>query len=112
MGTIFYSKRNGVNYMDKELHIWLIAKFPIETLHDYTSVNNAILGGMEVLHTTNTHFCNTKYIVDLNYRIFAHMKNECVEIKLGSNNKNTSREIKIGHNLEKLLLSNEFGLII
>ena len=34
---------------------------------------------------------------------------EEVEIKLGTSNKNTDRSIKVEHNLEKLLLSNEFG---
>jgi hypothetical protein len=63
----------------------------------------------EMIHTTQPHVCSTKWLVK-GYRIFVHMLDgKVVEIKLGCENKNTDREIRISHNLEKLLLANVFG---
>lgn len=100
--------------MDKELHIWLNNGFPEETLHDYESVYTALdVKYQKIVHTTNTHFCQTNYIVG-GYRLFVHLNNdehECIEITFGTNNKYSNKDIRVAHNLEKLLLAGEFGCV-
>ena len=93
----------------KELHIYMTYDYPEETLCDlHTTLYSLIKKGMYI-HTTQTSVCSTERFRE-GYKIFVHMLDgDCVEIKLGSENKNSSREIKMYHNLEKLLLANEFG---
>jgi hypothetical protein len=96
--------------MQKELHIWLCDydkfTFPYVRLE---STLRALHEQDEIVHTTQPHVCSTTWLVK-GYRIFTHMLDgEVVEIVLGDKNKYTNRNIGIRHNLEKLLLANEFG---
>lgn len=99
--------------MDKELHIWMG-----EDYLENVDFNNLCLTfeGTELalnnmndrVDTVQPHFCSTTYLTK-GYRIFVHMLDaEVVEMKLGYIN-NCSKEIRIAHNLEKMLLSNCFG---
>ena len=64
---------------------------------------------LERVNTVQPLFCCTIWFLK-GYRLFVHMLDrKTVEIKLGKMNE-TSREIRVYHNLEKMLLSNEFGL--
>jgi hypothetical protein len=92
----------------KELHIWLCdyPKF-ISPYVRLESTEFALDQDDEIVHTTQPHVCSTTWLVK-GYRIFAHMLDgEVIEIKLGEC---CGREIRISHNLEKMLLANVFGL--
>lgn len=55
-----------------------------------------------IIHTTQPHFCQFRY-----GRIFVHYNGTVHEIAKGKC-EGTNREIKEGHNIEKMLLSGEF----
>jgi len=94
--------------MEKELHIWMEQNNENNLLTNFQETQKALIDSVDLIHTTQPHFCNTKWITK--YKIFVHMlDNECVEILLGTKNKYTNRNIRLSHNLEKLLLANEFG---
>ena len=95
----------------KELHIWMGANYPNrnDLFITLESTETALYNNCYRIDTTQPHFCSTTWLVK-GWKIFVHMiDDEVVEIVLGIGNKNTSREIRISHNIEKLLLANEFG---
>ena len=60
-----------------------------------------------IIHATVYHYCTT-LLFEWGYRIFIHpYKGETFELTLGAC-ANTDREIRIGHNLEKMLFSGVF----
>ena len=100
--------------MDKELHIWMGENYSGEVSLDdlYLTIEAteyALNKGVEDrIDTVQPHFCNTTYLVK-GYRIFVHMlDDEVVEMKLEYIN-NCAKEIRVAHNLEKMLLCNCFG---
>lgn len=100
---------------NKEIHILLTQQQIDQFENNFDNVQCTIfntekwLDTFNKVYTTQTHFCSTTWLVK-GYRIFAHMlDDEVVEIKLGKN-ECTDREIRVSHNLEKMLLANEFGL--
>lgn len=95
--------------MDKEMHIYMNDNYDeSKILCSFETVFIAIDCNVQIIHTTNTYFCNADTL-ERGYKIFAHMLDgKVVEIKLGENT-STDRIIKSTHNLEKLLLANEFG---
>lgn len=66
----------------------------------------------EVIRTDQSTFFSTETIAK-GYRLFAHFadKGGSVEVRIGAVNPSTDREIRQGHNLEKLLLGGEFGAL-
>jgi len=103
--------------MNKEIHIWMSESYDYHKYHVLTYYYSTFVKLIDLedsqenfrIDTTQTFVCSTKNLVN-GIKIFVHMLDgEEVEIKLGTSNKNTDRSIKVEHNLEKLLLSNEFG---
>lgn len=76
--------------------------------YGYTETKDAIENDEEIIHTLQMCCLNTS-LFKLGYRIFIHdNNNEYYEIKLGSDNKRTNREIRMEHNLFKLWINGEF----
>lgn len=62
----------------------------------------------KVIHTTQMGFLDT-WLFELGYRIFVHDGiDSSYEIKLGTDNERTEREIKLAHNLFKMWSNGEF----
>lgn len=60
-----------------------------------------------IIHATVYRYCTTR-LFELGYRIFIHpYKGETFELTLGAC-ANTDREIRMGHNLEKMLFTGVF----
>ncbi len=96
----------------KEIHVWMYSDYPSETCADLYSTELMLRLGKLVVHTTQPSVCSTANLIE-GYKIFVHMiDGETVEVKLGDTNIHTDREIREEHNLEKLLLSNEFGKVV
>ena len=98
--------------MNKEIHYYFNADYPDATLTNFVETGIELdlcnENGCGVIHTTQSHFISTQRFRE-GYKIFAHFNSaDFVEVMLGDGNKNTKRNIKMTHNLEKLLLSDEF----
>ena len=93
-----------------EFHIWLHTEiWSYSICATYLDTDISLKNKEPIIHTTQTHFCSTKRFEE-GYRLFVHLiDGNTVEIKLGENDC-TSKEIRMEHNLEKLLLANEFGV--
>lgn len=76
--------------------------------HGYMNTEQAIKHNMPNIHTLQMSLLSTS-LFEKGYRIFIHETNgEVYEIKLGTNNERTNREIKKSHNLLKMWMSGEF----
>lgn len=60
-----------------------------------------------VFFTTQMSFLSTEWF-EKGFRIFVHDSTGCFEIKLGSDNERTKREIRKGHDLFKMWKNGEF----
>lgn len=102
--------------MSKVIHIWITDDYKKQNINPYHTYNGTRLAIKEAMfidediHTTQLFPCSTQNLAR-GFRIFVHFLNgTCSEIKLGEN-QTTPRTIRMGHNLEKLLLNNEFGIV-
>jgi hypothetical protein len=90
----------------KEFHLFLYDPVYDIIHHGYYATLWCIEEGFEKISTTQVILCTTK-LFELGYRIFVHDLKGIYEIKLGKNDC-TNREIKMSHNLPKLILNGEF----
>ena len=90
----------------KEFHLFLYDPVSEIIHHGYYSTLWCIEEEDERIGTTQVILCTTK-LFELGYRIFVHDFKGIYEIKLGKNDC-TNREIKMSHNLPKLILNGEF----
>ena len=111
-------KANFLN--KKEIHIFL------DFIHNYKSdvleyghyvgmrysmaeTQRDINRGHNIIFTYQTSACSTENLIK-GYRIFVYMLDgQKVEIKLGVDNA-CAKEIRVNHNIEKMLLGNMFGV--
>lgn len=86
-----------------EFHVYITAEFPYETLVSFEETKRALNTGKKIIYTTQTYFLQTDRISE-GYRLFIHAPSEEFEIKLGGDNNWTEKEIRLAHNLCKLIL--------
>ncbi len=102
-------KKKGVRNMKQEIHVYLTTTIQEYIKNDifnsYSSTQEQLSKDTPILHTTQIHFLSFSYAE----KLFVHNNGNVYEVKLGDNTPYTSKEIRLEHNLEKLLLANGFS---
>ena len=103
-------------YEDAEVLAGMVVMNPAREGEDifigHLETATALREGREMIRTDQSTFFSTETIAN-GYRLFAHFADRggSVEVRIGTVNQSTGREIRRGHNLERLLLAGEFGAL-
>ncbi len=91
-----------------QIHFYF-GNYPDATANSYVLTKATIEAGVKNIFTTQIVLCTTD-LFRKGYRIFIHpiIGNE-FEIKLGDNSPYTDKEIRMGHNLYKMLIAGTFN---
>lgn len=89
---------------DKETHIWLDMPTVEKFYNNYLDTLEAIDRGERIINTTQTHFCRWSF----GRKLFVHVNGEIHELTIGKC-EGTDKNIREGHNMEKLLLGHHFS---
>lgn len=92
---------------NKELHIWMYEGYPKgKTKVTFKETAEALANGEGEVHTTQTHFCQTRWLKQ-GYHIVVYTEKGYIEMQLG-NIIGCKKEIREAHNLERMLLAGSF----
>ena len=96
-------KADAIHLLLNQEAIQTVARYEDDIYCTYEDTYNELKQGRREIYTTIPHFLNFKYAK----KLFVHTGRIIHEITLGKGH-GTAREIKKTHNIEKLLLSDEF----
>lgn len=94
-----------------QIHFYFDNQYPDGAVHTYKLTKLLIEVESERIDTTQILLCTTE-LFRKGYRILIHpTEGNPFEIKLGNNSPYTDKEIRIGHNLYKMLIAGTFDTI-
>lgn len=109
-----FNKTSGANENKKEFHLWCNHDSDVTQnciLHTVHEVEEAISLGICFINTTQVCTVST-ILFDKGYRIFVHDRyGKSFEITLGGCER-TDKEIRMAHNLSKMLENGAFGDVL
>lgn len=95
---------------EKQIHFYF-GNYIDAIAHSYVLTQHVIEAGVENIYTTQIVLCTTD-LFKKGYRIFIHpTEGNMFEIKLGDNSPYTDKEIRMGHNLYKMLIAGTFNTV-
>lgn len=96
--------------MEKEIHFYLNLTSNDERsdmLYTFLDTKTAIENNQTEIHTTSITNLGFAYLLDADYRIYAHKDGKVLELSVGMKNI-SGRDIRKGHDMEKIIRSGFF----
>ena len=96
--------------MEKEIHFYLNLTSNDERsdmLYTFLDTKSAIENNQMEIHTTSITNLGFAYLLDADYRIYAHKDGKVLELSVGMKNI-SRRDIRKAHNMERILRSGFF----
>ena len=96
--------------MEKEIHFYLNLTSNDERsdmLYTFLDTKTAIENNRTEIHTTSIANLGFAYLLDADYRIYAHKDGKVLELSVGMKNI-SGRDIRKGHDMEKIIRSGFF----
>ena len=96
--------------MEKEIHFYLNLTNNdkrSDMLYTFLDTKTAIENNQTEIHTTSIANLGFAYLLDAEYRIYAHKDGKVLELSVGMKNI-SGRDIRKSHNMERILRSGFF----